>query len=98
LLALGELEAGSQKLGKKDVGIIDFLPFEGTVAGRVSWADGLNRVWGDGKIPKLQPAYPMKEQANIFGERIQLPQRHEFSPPGRKSTNTGDEKQMSTIT
>ena len=79
LLALGELKAGSQESGKKDGSIIDFLLSEGTVAGKVSLAGGVTRVCGHGKIPKAQPAYPMEERAHIFGDRLQLPQRHGFS-------------------
>jgi len=53
---------------------------------------GLHVFWGDGKIPKLQPAYPMEEQANIFGERIQLPQRHGLSSTEKNIIKTGDGK------
>ncbi len=89
LLALGELKAGSQKSGKKKGAIIDILPSGGTVAGKGSWADDFASVWGEGKIPKPQPAYPMEEPAHIFGDRLQLPQCHEFSPAGGKSIKTG---------
>ena len=88
-LALGELQAGSQKSGKKNGAIIDFLPSEGTVAGKVSRADGFTSVCGDGKMPKPQLAYPMEEPAHIFGDRLQLPQCHEFNPAGGKSIKTG---------
>ncbi len=80
LLALGELKAGSQKSGKKDCSVIDFYESWRTVAGKVSWAGGLRLIWGDDKMPEPQPAYPMEEPANIFGERLQLPQRHDFGP------------------
>ena len=85
LLALGELKAGSQKSGMKKGAIIDLLPSHRTVAGKVSWADEFPRVWEDSKMPKAQPAYPMEEPAHIFGDRLQLPQRHGFSPPGGRS-------------
>ena len=46
------------------------------LAGKVSGTGGFTRVCGHGKIPKAQPAYAMEERAHIFGERLQLPQRH----------------------
>ncbi len=41
-------------------------------------------------MPRPQPAYPMEEPAHIFGDRLQLPQRHGFSPTGERSIKSGN--------
>ena len=89
VVGVGGVEGGKPKIHWEDEAIIDFLPSERTVAGKGSWADDFARVGAESKSPKSQPAYPMEGSAHIFGDRLQLPQRHGFTPSRGSCVKTG---------